>query len=281
MIKVVFIGGFPYGKVVYDYLRNNRHVSLDLSITYPDNSGPKNSINFPDHPKLLKDISATNYVSEIENIQPDYIFVSGWSELLPPRLIQAAHKGTIGFHPSKLPADKGRSVLAWQIEEGYTSTALSMFYYNDLPDSGDIIAQEKITIEFEDTIKDVLDKVAHASNNLMKAYFPLLRMGTAPRIAQENGAGNFRRLRNAKDSEIDWNRNSIFIYNKIRAITHPYPGATATINNERFIIWKSEILDFPIGNELPNGSLVAKLFDESLVLKTRNGFIRLTEYEKI
>jgi methionyl-tRNA formyltransferase len=281
MIKVVFIGGFPYGKIVYDYLRHNKHVSLELAITYPDNSGPKNSINFPEDSKLIKDISANKYINDIKKAEPDFIFVSGWSELLQSELIDAAKKGTIGFHPSKLPADRGRSVIAWQIEEGYTSTALSMFYYNDLPDCGDIIAQESISIEFEDTVKDVLDKVADASNNLMKAYFPLLREGKAPRIPQEIGSGNFRRLRNAKDSEIDWNKNSVFIYNKVRAITNPYPGATATIDGRRYIIWKCELISFPIGEQLPAGSLVATLFDGSLVMRTRNGFLRVTDRETI
>ncbi len=281
MVKVIFIGGFAYGKVVYDYLKQNKFVELGLSITYPDDSTNAESGNFSNDENLIKDITANKYLGEIQKYNPDYIFVSGWSELLNAELIQCARKGAIGFHPSKLPNDRGRSVLAWQIEEGYTTTALSMFYLNDMPDCGDIIAQEKITIDFEDTVKDVLAKVGDATYSLMKAYFPLIREGKAPRLVQDIRQGNFRRLRKDKDSAIDWNTNSLFIYNKVRAITHPYPGAIGVIDKEKYRIWKCEILDFPFGEHLPAGSLVATLFDSSLVVKTRDGFIRVIQYERI
>ena len=280
-MKVVFIGGFAYGKVVYDYLRTNRNISLVCSITYPDNCGKTALVPFPDDETVIKDVSANSYIDKIKKIAPDYIFVSGWSELLSTELIQSAKKGTIGFHPSKLPADRGRSVLAWQIEEGYETTALSMFYYNDLPDCGDIIAHEKIVIDFEDTIEDVLAKVASASQNLMRAYFPLIRVDKAPRTPQNIQEGNFRRLRNDKDSEINWNTNSVFIYNKVRAITYPYPGAMTTLNNERYRVWKCSITDFPFGENLEPGTVVATLYDNTLIIRTRNGFVRLTKLERI
>lgn len=81
------------------------------------------------------------------------------------------------FHPAKLPFDRGRSVLAWQIEDGYTETSLTMFKYSDYPDGGDILAQETIAIASNDYINDILDKVDAASLNLIRAYFPLLRKG--------------------------------------------------------------------------------------------------------
>ena len=73
----------------------------------------------------------------------------------------------------------------------------------------------------------------------------------------------------------------MFIYNKVRAITYPYPGATAIINNVKYKIWKCGILDYQLGEHLAPGSLVATLFDNSLVVRTRNGFIRVMKYEKI
>jgi methionyl-tRNA formyltransferase len=277
VLKIVFIGGFDYGRIVYDYLKQNKFVSLELCITYPDSD----IHHFPDGEKIIKDVSANKYYCDIQKIEPDFIFINGWSELLKTELIECAKKGAIGFHPSKLPRDRGRSVLAWQIEEGYKETALSMFYLNDLPDCGDIIAQEKIVIEFEDSVKDVLAKMSEASYNLMKAYFPLLREGKGSRTVQNIQQGNFRRLRKEKDSEINWNTNSLFIYNKVRAITRPYPGAVGNINGERYKIWNSVIIDFQFGRDLSPGSLIATLFDQSLVLKTRDGFIRLLDYERV
>jgi len=280
-MRIVFIGGPTNGKIVYDYLNHNKFVDLVKVYTYPDNIEKPRDVYFPNNKLIIKILNVNQYLNEIKNLNPDLIFVAGWSELLSKELINIPHKGTIGFHPSKLPYDRGRSVIAWQIEEGYTETALTMFYYNELPDLGNIIAQELIKIEFNDYVNDVLQKIDSATYNLLRAYFRLIREGNVPRIKQDINEGNYRRLRKEKDSWIDWNQNSINIYNKVRAISKPYPGALALVNDVKYKIWKSEILDdFNYGRELSAGSLIAMLHDKSFIVKTKDSFLRVIDYEK-
>mgnify|MGYP001178653850 CR=1 FL=1 len=125
-----------------------------------------------------------------------------------------------------------------------------MFYYNELPDCGDVIAQEKIIIEQNDYINDVLNKMDDATNNLMTAYFPLLRKDNAPRRPQSINEGNFRRLRTDSDSIIDWDNNADVIFNKIRAISKPYPGSIGKINNNKYRIWKAAPWEITNGMKL-------------------------------
>lgn len=279
-LKIVFIGGLSDGIIVYNYLNNNKYVEIPLVITYPDDGSKPRHVNFPDQDNIIKSGRANAYAEKIMAINPDYIFVAGWSELLKEDILNSTKKGVIGFHPSKLPFDRGRSVIAWQIEEGYTETALSMFYYTDIPDEGEIIAQERIAIEENDYLNDILDKVDEATINIMRAYFPLLRMGKAPRKPQSVNEGNFRRLRKTRDSQIDWKRNKEFIYNKIRAISKPYPGAEGMINGQKYKIYKAEIInDFSFGNLEEPGTLIATLFDNSMIVKCRNGYIRAINHE--
>ena len=280
MLKAVFIGGLTNGKIVYDYLKTNRFVDLCLAVTHPDDFSGARHVKFDDGKRIIKADSVKLYVQEIKTLSPDVIFVAGWSELIPKELLGLPPMGVIGFHPAKLPNDRGRSVLAWQIEEGYTETALTMFRYSDYPDGGDILAQERIVIEESDYISDVLDKVDEATYSMMRAYFPLLRQGLLMARRQDLSEGNFRRLRGEKDSEINWDKPAKSIYNKIRAISRPYPGAFADLGSKRYRIWRSEVLlDFPIGQREKPGTLVASCYDSSLVVKARNGFIRITEWD--
>ena len=136
-LKIIFIGGLSNGKIVLDYLQSNKYVDIPLMITHPKNySGPRNM----DLSKIFigevvkNELNANIFTSLVADYNPDFIFVAGWSGILSKELISIPRLGTIGFHPSKLPYDRGRSVLAWQIEEAYNETALSMFYYNELPD---------------------------------------------------------------------------------------------------------------------------------------------------
>lgn len=285
-IKVYFIGGLTNGKIVFDYLKANKYVDMVGVVTYPDSFKGARHVVFEDDEYIIKSGKAKGYEHVIKDAEPDLIIVAGWSELIPEEILNIPKMGVIGFHPAKLPMDRGRSVLAWQIEDGYTETALTMFKYTDYPDGGDIIGQDIIKIEKEDYISDILDKVDAATENLMKAYFPLLRQGLTKPRKQDLSEGSFRRLRNAGNSVINWNSNSETIYNKIRAISHPYPGATTTLKIEgkdsNLAVWRSEIVeDFPYGKESRPSTVVAKLFDSSLVVKTRDAFLRITEYDII
>ena len=154
-----------------------------------------------------------------------------------------------------------------------------MFYYNDIPDGGEIIGQSLITIEDNDYVNDILDKVDKATTNLIKAYFPLIRLGKAPKMPQSINEGNFRRLRTEEDSFIFWNSNMDIIYNKIRAISYPYPGAITYVNDRKIKIFEAKkIKDFPFGNELKTGQTVCKLYDGSFILRCKDGFINITKY---
>ena len=280
-IKVIFIGGLTNGLIVYNYLKNNKYVDLLLTLTYKDKSKKSRHTKFPNNKNIIKSDSIKGYENDIISLKPDLIFVAGWSELINDKILKLPKMGVIGFHPSKLPFDKGRSVLAWQLSEGYKSTALSMFYYNNIPDGGDIIAQEAIKIYENDYINDILDKVDKATNSLMKSYFPLIRTHNNPRVKQNLNDGNFRRLRTSKDSLIDWNTNSIEIYNLIRAISKPYPCAIAEIDNKKYKIIKAQIIkSFPLGNNQKIGKKIALLFDNSMIIKTKDSYIRITDYEK-
>tara|TARA_X000000950_G_scaffold225907_1_gene272612 strand:+ start:26543 stop:27391 length:849 start_codon:yes stop_codon:yes gene_type:complete len=278
MIKVAFIGGLENGYIVYNYLKSNRFIDLKIVITYNDQCEKPNHKIFPNEKNIIKSNSANSHVEFLKKFNLDIIFVAGWSELLHESLVNLPKIGTIGFHPSKLPMDRGRSVLAWQIAEGYTSSALTMFFYNDIPDGGDIIGQDIFKIEENDYISDVLSKVNDSTENLMKSYFPLLREGIVPRKKQKLEEGSFRRLRTNKDSVINWNQNAKKIFNLIRAISDPYPNAIAVIDESEFKVYKSEIIPknkfIDFGNNVP-GKVIATLSDNSLVISTRDDFLRV------
>lgn len=278
-LNVVFIGGLTNGKIVYSYLKKNKYVKLCLIITYPDDYNGIRHIPFEELDVTIKSGTLNGYEDRILNLKPDIIIVAGWSELIPNVILNCPTYGVVGFHPSKLPYDRGRSVLAWQIEDGYKEIALTMFRYCDYPDGGDILAQEKIRVDNNDYISDILDKIDSATKNMMYAYFPLLRQGLLIVRPQDLTEGSFRRLRNDGDSLIDWNKNSVTIYNKIRAISHPYPGAITTINNRLMRVWRSEIMeDFFMDCSASPGTLIATCFDDSLIIKTKDSFIRIIDY---
>ena len=160
-----------------------------------------------------------------------------------------------------------------------------MFYYNDVPDCGDIIAQERMAIESNDYIGEVLDKVDEATFNLMRAYFPLVRTGVPLRRPQHPSEGTFRRLRTDRDSRIDWDRNVRTIYNKIRAVSRPYPGAFFEHNGRRIIrLAKRSDSSCPMvktsTHSLP-GQILKRLRPLEYLVRCRDGVLRIETDQSI
>lgn len=288
--KIVLICALENGKIALDYFSNlDKKGVIDLTkvYTYKDELIPNKNMyirldNIVDNNTLTKVGKINDYKDEIKELNPDFIFVVGWSQLIEKEIINASKKGTIGFHTSKLPKDRGRSTVAWQISEGYTETALTMFYISEGIDNGDIIAQENIKIEQNDYVKDILFKINQSTYNLFKAYFSLLLNGKAPRIKQDETKASYRRLRVDRDSLINWNLNTDKIYNLIRAVSYPYPKAWTLHKRRQIKINKAtpiNLLQETLYKSEKPGTILGYLKEFGYLVKTKDGILAIAEIE--
>lgn len=288
--SVILICALENGKIAAKYfskLQEEGKIELLKVYTYENNIVPNKNmfVKLDDiiPSNILKKVEHINHcVDEIEILNPDFIFVVGWSQLLSKEIIKASRKGVIGFHTSKLPKDRGRSTLAWQIAEGYKETALTMFYLTEGIDNGDVIAQEMIKINSTDYISDVLSYVNKATYNILSTYFPLLITDKAPRIRQQEELATYRRLRTDEDSCINWNDTTENIYNLIRAVAFPYPKAWSLYKGETIKINKATIVNFIPPNlytfEEP-GTVLGNIKGFEYLVKTKDGIIAIKEIE--
>lgn len=276
-MKVILIGGLKNGKMIAEYL--NKNTELLRVYVLKDELGKNISdfITFDDvipSDKIKKIDKINNYEDEIIRLKPDIIFVVGWSQLVSDKIIASAKIGVIGFHPAKLPKDRGRSVLAWQIAEGYKEGCVSMIWIDKGIDSGNLIGQQSYSINYNDTIRDVLDKVYSICLDLVETYYPIIANGNMISIKQNDSVATYRRKRIKKDGVINWKNNSIEIYNLIRAITEPYPGANSYYKHEEVIILSAT--EFNIDDMYcleKEGTILAFKLNKGMVVKTRDNGI--------
>ena len=104
-------------------------------------------------------INDKEHVEFIKEINPDYIFVIGLSQLVKKEIIDSAKTGVIGFHPTPLPRMRGRAANVWQVLLGVHRTKCTLFYIDEGIDSGDILGQEEYVIEDTDYAEDVVKKI--------------------------------------------------------------------------------------------------------------------------
>lgn len=221
--------------------------------------------------------SDDNLVLWVKKISPQINFCFGWSHLLPTELIQIPPLGTIGYHPAELPMNRGRHPVIWALALGLKQTASTFFMIDESADSGDIVSQELVAINDTDDAKTLYEKLESVAADQIKKIAAELRKNKLPRTPQKHGLANSWRKRNERDGIIDWRMSTDAIYNLIRALSKPYPGASFIHNEKKILVWKSQKIENRKKNIEPGTILNSN--DQSFVVKTYDGSLQITSFE--
>jgi len=173
----------------------------------------------------------------------DVGLAAGWYHLIPASVRSQFPRGVVGIHASLLPKYRGGAPLVWAMIEGERTTGVSLFYFDDGVDTGDLIDQRSFPIHDTDTIADVLERATAASEEMLVGVYPALAAGTAPRRAQDHEQAAVYPQRSPADGRIDWTWSAERIDRFIRAQTRPYPGAFTEVGGKRVTIWSATVED--------------------------------------
>jgi len=190
-------------------------------------------------PYLTSDINEPANRERVRAIAPDFIFSFYYRNMIKPAVLEIPKLGALNLHGSYLPRYRGRVPVNWAVINGESETGATLHYMVEKPDAGDIVDQEKVPISFTDTAFDVFNKLTDAAVAVIARAWPLLREGRAGRIPMDLAAGSYFGGRKPTDGRIDWAKSAVEIYNLIRGVTHPYPGAFAFLDGKKVIIWQA------------------------------------------
>ncbi len=219
------------------------------------------------------------FVEFLRSLAPDIVFSFYYRHLLKKPLLELAPKGALNLHGSYLPKYRGRAPVNWVLLRGETETGVTLHYMIEKPDAGDIVAQKKVPIAFEDTALSLYSKLTKAARELMHEVLPLLEAGTAPRIPQDESQATYFGGRKPADGRFEWSQPAVEIYNLVRAVTHPYPGAFVTFGEgDNLFVWWAKPVRLEHQAEpgtvmelRPEGPLVACGKDALLLLQVQVG----------
>jgi methionyl-tRNA formyltransferase len=185
-----------------------------------------------------EEVNSPQWIAKIVAINPDIIFSFYYRKMISREILDLPKIGAFNLHGSFLPAYRGRCPVNWVIINGETQTGVTLHYMIDKPDAGDIVGQKAVAIELLDTAKTLYDKLCGAAKELLDELLPLIKSNQITRRKQNLAEGSYYSGRRPEDGRIDWNKSADEIYNLIRAVTEPYPGAFALLDNdEKIIIW--------------------------------------------
>ena len=216
------------------------------------------------------------FVAVMAKLKPDFLFSCYYRQMLKQPLLDLPRRGALNLHGSLLPRYRGRVPVNWVLVHGETETGVSLHYMVAKADRGDIVGQKKVPIAAEDTAQTLFAKITAAAAELMRETYPLLRAGKAPRMPQDPSRASYFHGRKPEDGRIDWTKSAQEIYNLVRAVTHPYPGAFTFLGEKKlFVWWGRPVAGAPAPATAGPGEIVAALPGEGLLVATGEGYFLL------
>ncbi|MFH5831636.1 methionyl-tRNA formyltransferase [Halalkalibaculum sp. DA384] len=282
-MRILFIGSVQFSEKALEKLieLNTNLVGVvtkersDFNADFVDLSKLAVDNNIPYH--YTNDVNSTRTISWIQKKQPDVIFCLGWSQLLKEKVLSIPPKGAVGYHPSKLPHNRGRHPLIWAVALGLRETGSTFFIMNKGADTGDVISQKLFPIHFEDKAIDVYKRMTTTATGQLEEIIEQFETGNIHRIPQDSGTGNSWRKRGKDDGKIDFRMSSEAIYNLVRALSKPYVGAHFEYKGKDVKVW-----DTKVGKKAPKNIEPGKVLDvdnRKILVKTGDMAIWLTEHK--
>lgn len=216
------------------------------------------------------DLKDRTCIDLIEGLSPDIIFSFYYRHMIPLEILEIPRMGAFNLHGSLLPRFRGRCPVNWVLIEGEKETGLTLHRMVEKPDAGDIVAQKKVDITFDDNAFTLFMKMADAARLLMREVLPQFRNGTFTTVPQQ-GVSSYYGGRKPEDGIISWEKDAITIYNLTRATTHPYPGAFTFLEGRKFYIWKAQP-EAGTGEDARPGAIVSTT---PFLVSTGSGLLKL------
>ncbi len=163
--------------------------------------------------------------AELRELGVDLEIVYSYSLRLPPAVLDAAPRGGVNVHASLLPRYRAANPVQWVLIAGERETGVTVHELATEVDAGAIVGQERVPIAIDDTWRELLARCDETAGRMLEALLPAILDGTAPATPQDEAAASTFPRRTREDGRIDWGARVLDVYNLIRALVAPLPGA--------------------------------------------------------
>jgi methionyl-tRNA formyltransferase len=194
----------------------------------------------------------------IAALKPAVIYSFSYRHLIPEKVLALAPLGAFNLHPSLLPAYRGRAPVNWVLVNGERETGVTLHHMVARADAGDIVGQRAIAIDDVDNALTLYRKLVPLGVDLITEMHPKIVAGTAPHRKMDLSKGSYFGRRRPDDGRIDWRWPARRIFNLVRAVTHPYPGAFCFLGGRELFVWQARI-----GSESGTAGTPGRLMRES------------------
>ncbi len=137
------------------------------------------------------DVNSPETIAQIKAWQADLVISNYLNQLIKSELINLPSQGVVNIHPALLPRNRGLFPYFWAITAGESETGVTVHWVDEKFDTGEILLQEKITVEPGDTITSLSYKSALVGAEMLVKTVKLIAAGNPPRVLQDHSQSSY------------------------------------------------------------------------------------------
>lgn len=232
----------------------------------------ENSIPFLSH----QNINSQEFISIIKKFDCNLFVSMSFNQIFKKEILEIPIFKTINCHAGKLPYYRGRNILNWVLINDEKEFGITAHYVDEGIDTGDIIIQKIFSISDMDDYNSLLqisyDKCAEVLVDSLRViqddnFIPIKQNEIHP-------LGFYCTKRVEGDEIINWKQDSRDIFNFVRAICYPGPGAKTFLKGKPLIIQKVSLIEDAPKFRGVSGSVIG-ILEDGFYVKTLDSFIKV------
>ncbi len=283
-IKIGYFADGPWAHLAFEKLMDDDSIEVCfVCVRYDKNDlelkalAKKNNIDVLSHPN----INSEEFISIMNKYNVDLFVSMSFNQIFRDTMINLPPLKTINCHAGKLPFYRGRNVLNWVLINDEPEFGITVHYIDSGIDTGDIILQKTYPITDNDDYHTLLERSYVGCSDLLYKAIKLIQSGNVSTIKQSSidKIGLYCGIRKPGDEIINWNQSSREIFNFVRALTNPGPGATSYIDGEEIKIYKVKLINGAREYKNTVGQVLYKTPCGSFYVKTLDTIIEVTDYK--
>jgi methionyl-tRNA formyltransferase len=283
--RIIFLGTPDFAVPSLTALHQSEH-HIPLVITQPDRpKGRGKKLHAPPVKNTAielginvlqpQSVNTPECVAQIESLNPDFLVVVAFGQLLKKEVLNTPKNGVLNVHPSILPKYRGPAPIQWAIIHGCSETGISIMQLDEGLDTGDVLRIEQVSIDPEETAGMLHDRLSTLGAQLLLETIQCLSEKTIVPKPQNHTLATYARLLKKKDGQIQWDQSTQSILNCIRGM-NPWPGAFTFLDNKRIKIFKAKHAE--ISKRYTPGAIL-NTFPDELWIATGDGAISVLEIQ--
>lgn len=229
-----------------------------------------------------ENVNSEEFILSLDEYKPDLMVSMSFDQILKKNIINYAPKGFINCHAGALPFYRGRNPLNWVLINGEDSFGITVHYIDQGIDTGDIIEQRKYPITLKDSYGSLLNTAVSECANVLISAMEKISKNDLNIIKQKDihPIGTYFGMRTFGDEVIDFSLPAMKVFNFIRAISSPGPGARFWVNDIEYAIEESSLIANAPVYTSTIGEVIGK-DEKGVVIKVGDSSIYINKIRKV